>query len=272
MKKTLSYIGSISVIVWLIHFFLNLYYLEEYTSEETIKILRSLFTYPVYYLIISGLIIVLIISVIGYKKKQKPIKTSNNLTRNKKIVEIKNQFLNKAFKNFKTPQDYLSNPIYQINPNFHKINLQDVNNSENSFPYETFDFKEDGIEFLSGENIQGYNLLFDERGKWDVLEKSEAPKKGSYKKPQLSYSICFLAYEDILNIDWEHDLYNGNITIVCDFKYLNYNPHPFKEFRYYLEAAWGFTKLDINDRRSFAKYKYLKPVKIYFFRLRKKLL
>ena len=285
MKKLLSLIGGILTLIAAYHFYLNIVHPEEYSFEQSIKLLKNEFqASPLVFSLLSitfiafsslvGYLINKIWSLITEKNLREKNKIQNNLERTKKITDNRNQFFEKVFLKFDSFKDYPTNPMYRIKGDFNEVNIKNIN--DNNFPlsgymskYETFNFQEDGIELLGGENIIGFNLLIDEDDNWDVLDRFDKPKHSRYKKPKLAYSIYFLAYEDILHIDWNKDPIEGNITISCHFKYKKYTNHPFKELRYYIDrGVLGFSQLEPTNRKNFAQFDLLKPLNIYISRIR----
>ena len=253
MQKLISIIGGLLTLIAGYHLYLNVSYPEEYSFEHSIKLFSIAFRQKpitltflsIGFLALGSIVSITIDKIWTYvteKHLMEKRKIQTNLERTKKITEIRNQFFSKVFLKFASPKDYPLNPMHRIKGDFNEVNLKDIN--DNKFPlsdymskYETFDFTEDGIEVLGGDNIVGFTLLIDENDNWDVLDRFDKPKKGKYRKPQRAYSVHFLSYEDILFIDWDKDPYEGNITISCHFRYKNYNKHPFKEFRYYIDLG-----------------------------------
>lgn len=155
--------------------------------------------------------------------------------------------------------------------NFIKSLLRDIR--DKSFPElgnwiksETFNLTKDGIEFFDPLNVLGFELYIDDNYYWDVIHNKDRVKSKKYSKSERAHCIDFLPFEEILNVDWEHDDYFGCITIFCQFKYKkNGVRHPFKEFRYYILENRFLTLLEESKRRNFKpiipriKEKLIKP-------------
>lgn len=285
MKKLISLLGSLIIVITGYYIFLNIYYQEEYSIEKSIKLLKKSFIENPIKISLLSLVFILLGLIAGYlinkfwsliteRQIIEKSKIQTNVERTKKIVEIRNQFFEKVFLKFDNPMDFPPNPMYRIKGDFKEVNIKDIN--DHNFPYsgymskyETFDFVDEGIELLGGGNILGFNLQIKNNETWDVVSRFDKLKKGHYHKPTSAYEIFFLSYEDIFHIDWDKDPIEGNITISCHFRYKSFHKHPFKEFRYYVESGYGlFYQLDPNRRRNFAQFSLLKPIRIYISTIR----
>jgi hypothetical protein len=291
MNKLISFIAGLITLFGGFHIYLNLTQKENISFEQSIKILKDNFnnqplktTCIILIILLVSLIVILIsekiFKYIAYRerKRETDIKSSivDYTTRqsNKEILE--DRILDKEV----TYLESRKKPWTRINPEFHKIIVRDI--CDKSFPYmgnwfkqETFDLTKKGIEFFNGSNSIGFDLFFDEENHWDVFHNQEKIKKGKFNEAYKAFCIDFLPYENILHVDWEHDDYNGCITIFCPFKYkTNTLKHPFKEVRYYVEGYGNFlTRLEDGERRNFKlRFWYMKHkfISVPLIRLKRK--
>ena len=280
MQKLISIVGGILTLIAGYHLYLNITFPEVYSFEESIKLLSAAFlAKPVSLSFISAGFI-LLASIVSFsinkiwrlateRSKRAHQKVQTNTERTRVKTDIRNQFFERVFQKFDSTKPYPNNPMHRIKGEYSEVNIKDIN--DDKFPlsdylskYDVFDFKEDGIEVLGGDNIMGFNLLIDEDNNWDVLDRFDKPKKGRYNNPKLAYSVHFISYEDVLHIDWEGDPYENNITISCHFKYKTHIRHPFKEFRYYIKIGdFGYRQLIPENKKNFSRFDMIKPFKIY---------
>lgn len=280
MQKLISVIAGLLTLIAGYHLYLNITFTEFYTFEQSIKLLSAAFKDTPITLSFLSAGFILVSSMVSFfinkiwkltaeRSKSVQQKIQTNVERTKKITDIRNQFFEKVFLKFDSARDYPHNPMYRIKGEYSEVNIKDIN--DDKFPlsdyrskYEVFDFKEDGIEVLGGDNFIGFNLFIDDDNNWDVLDRFDKLRKGEYSKPKLAYSVHFISYEDVLHVDWDGDPYENNITISCHFRYKTHMRHPFKEFRYYIEIGeFGYRQLDPKNRKNFARFDLIKPFKIY---------
>ncbi|HVA97388.1 MAG TPA: hypothetical protein VNG53_00720 [Bacteroidia bacterium] len=258
-KKTFRIISFVILLFTGYQIFLNFISEDKVSFENTIKIFKTSFKLHPFQQIFIIIFILLIIEFFGFifnLPKRKKIEADKLLTDLKKRDENKKQVYNKILNENISYLESRKQPWQRINGDFHKIIVRDINDKK--FPeigdwlkLETFDLKDDGIEFFERCNIIGFDIYFDENFKWDAFHNQEKLKKGTYSKSLKPYCIGFIPYENILHVDWSKDDRNSCITIFCQFKYATRILHPYKEFRYYIERGNFLTKLEDTDKRNF---------------------
>ncbi len=248
------------------HLYLNILSDEQTTYESSIKLIRLEFTKnPITFILISILILVFGLVITGLlnliKKKiinrrqteEIEIRTQTELL--KKRNSIRDEIRSKAYKSIPDGNNIF--PFDRIKGEFGELNIRDIKDPDhnNYSKYETFDFREDGVEVFDARNIM-YKILVIQNsdGKWDAIHKGEKPKKGNYSKIDSIVCVDFIPYENVEYIDWSPSPYSSNITINCLYKYKKYDRHPFKEIRYYIKTEHGYWRLDNEDRRNLKKF------------------
>jgi hypothetical protein len=284
MNKLISLIAGLLTLIGGFHLYLNMTSDTEISLEKTLFILKANLTNsPVktvtiilFILFISLLVFYLFdkfFSYIAYRERRREENIKKSLLEHSKRQENKELVFDRIIDHNITYLKSRENPWTRIKPEFHKIIVRDIR--DKLFPElgdwyksETFNLTKEGIEFFSSSNTSGFDLYFDEYYHWDAFHNNEKLKVGKYSKPQRYYCIDFLPYEDILHVDWEHDDYDGCITIFCQFKYTtNKIRHPFKEFRYYVLGDRFLTRLDDKERRNFKpllwriKHRSFRPIR-----------
>jgi len=274
MKRIVSIIGGLFTLLGGFQIYLNLTNKEIISFEQTIKIVKLNFenqpiksSLQILFIIFISLIVTVIIdkllNYVIYREKKRKIQINSSIVDHEKRKKNKVELFAKIIDNGVTYNDCKNKPWIKINAKYHNIIIRDINDT--FYPdikgkwlkMETFDMKNDGIEFIGNLSTIVY---FDKNHNWDVFLYDDKIKKGKYFKANNPESIYLLAYEDILHIDWEIDEYNSSITIYTSFKYKKHSS-PFKEVRYYVEGGIEgnsfFTLLKNDKRRNFKPFFWL---------------
>lgn len=268
MKKLISFIAGLLTLLGGFHFYLNIISADEVSFETTLNILRTNFkNYPIktsaliLFILLLSLIVTYsldkLFSYIAYRERRREQDIKNSLKNINKKQENRDLIFDKIVNTKVSILKTGEKPWNRINLEFQEIIVRDI--TDNSFPElgnwfkcETFNLTKDGIEFFDPSNVSGFDLYLNKNYCWDVFHNEEKINSKKYTKLEKAYCIDFLPYENILNVDWEHDDYYANITVFCQFKYKTNNiRHPFKEFRYYISGNGFLTLLDESKRRNF---------------------
>jgi len=248
------------------HLYLNILSNEQTTYEGSIHLVRQEFTknpigflFACFLILAFGLLITRTINWVERKiikrgeTEENEIRTQTELLR--KRNSIRGEIRSKVYKS--KPDGNNIFPFDRIKGEFGELNIRDIKDPDpnNYFKYETFDFREDGIELVDGRNIM-YKMLViqNSEGKWDAIHKGEKPRRGSYNRIENVICVDFIPYENVEHIDWSLSPYNSNITINCLYKYRKYDRHPFKQIRYYIKTDHGYWKLDNEDRINLKRF------------------
>lgn len=255
------------------HIYLNIIYSDEHSFEKSIKLLLGEFygrpyifsLLSIFFICISYLVSIQINriwSIIEDKYLNNKAKNQQNIERTKRGIDNKDSFLEKVFRKFDSISEYPLNPIYRIKGEYSEVNVRNINDNRSSphqdymYKFEVFNYTDEGVEVLGGENLSGFKLLIDENDNWGVLDRYDKQCKGVFKQPEIAYSVYLIHYEDILYVDWNHDPVDGR-------------KHPFKEFRYYIDTGiLGIRQLEPNSRKRLSKFDMRKYFRIYSDRIK----
>jgi len=280
INKIVGFISAILTFAGSFHFYLNLSNENVVTYEDSIKILRRNFiAHPVQtpflilifiaLSILTGILISKLIYYLNFQRRRR-LEANKTIRDLKKRESMRELLFNRIINNGIPFADYSKKPWIRIQGEFHKIIVRDINDKKfpeigDWFKLETFDLKNDGIEFFSRSNIIGFDLYYDEEYKWDAFHNKEEIKSGTYSKANKPYCIVFIPYENIVHVEWKRDDREDCITIFCPFIYKTHIKHPYKEIKYYVESHGNFlTMLEAADRRNFKSlsWQLKKPLRI----------